>query len=123
MKVCKHLKNMLIKNHLYILEKIYKRKEGIPDAYNIDVDSLYSKIFVDIFTKTNRIIRFSEGLEYATISIKKIEYEKFIAKQSFDLSSELHVSKYELLFILKSFPDILEQYRNISQTLFLSQNQ
>ena len=74
---------------------------------------------MDIFTKSNRIIRFSKGLEYATFSIKKFEYEEFIAKQSFDLSSELHVSKYELLFILNSVPDILEQYRNISQTNFV----
>ena len=74
---------------------------------------------MDIFTKSNRIIRFSKGLEYATFSIKEFEYEEFIANQSFDLSSELHVSKYELLFILNSVPDILEQYRNISQTNFV----
>ena len=76
---------MLIKNHLQILEKIYKRKEGIPDAYKIDeidVDSYFFCNFLDIFTKSNRIIRFSKGLEYATFSIKKFEYEEFIAKQS-----------------------------------------
>ena len=113
---------MLIKNHLQILEKIYKRKEGIPDSNKIDeidVDSYFFYNFLDIFTKSNRIIRFSKGLEYATFSIKKFEYEEFIAKQSFDLSSELHVSKNELLFILNSVPDILEQYRNISQTNFV----
>ena len=35
---------MLIKNHLQLLEKIYKRKEGIADAYRvdeIDVDSYF----------------------------------------------------------------------------------
>ena len=64
-------------------------------------------------------MRFSKGIEYATFSIKKFDYEEFIAKQSFDLSSELHVSKYELLFILNSVPDILEQYRNISKTNFI----
>ena len=64
-------------------------------------------------------LNISKGLEYAMFSIKKFEYEEFIAKQSFDLSSELHVSKYELLFILNSVPDILEQYRNISQTNFV----
>ena len=51
--------------------------------------------------------------------LKKFEYEEYIAKQSFDLSSELHVSKYKLLFILNSVPDILEQYRNISQTKYV----
>ena len=38
---------MLIKNHLQLLEKIYKRKEGIADAYKvdeIDVDSYFSTI-------------------------------------------------------------------------------
>ena len=50
---------MLIKNHLQILEKIYKRKEGIPDSYKIDeidVDSYFFYNFLDIFTKSNRII-------------------------------------------------------------------
>ena len=47
------------------------------------------------------------------------EFEEFIAKQSFRLSSELHVSKYELLFILNSVPDILEQYRNFLQPNFI----
>ena len=51
--------------------------------------------------------------------LKTFEYEEFIAKQSFDLSSVLHVSKYELLVILNSVPDILEQHRNISQTNFV----
>ena len=113
---------MLIKNHLQILRKIYKRKEGIPDAYKIDeidVDSYFFYNFLDIFTKSNIIIRFSKGLEYATFSIAKFDYEEFIAKQSSDLSSELHVSKYELLFILNSVYDILEQYRNISQKNFV----
>ena len=39
---------MLIKNHLQILEKIYNRKEGIPDSYKIDeidVDSYFFTIF------------------------------------------------------------------------------
>ena len=87
---------MLIKNHLKFLEKNYKRKEGIPDAYKIDEIDLDSHFFYnlfDIFTKSNRIIRFSKDLAYATFSIKRIEYEDFIAKQSFHLSSELHVSK------------------------------
>ena len=111
-----------MKNHLKILEKIYKRKKGIPDAYKIDeidVDSYFFYNFLDIFTKSNRIIRFSKGLEYAAFSIKKFEYEEFIAKQSFDFSSELHVSKSEFLFILNSIPDILEQHRNISQINFV----
>ena len=121
---------MLIKNHLKILEKIYKRKEGIPDAHKvdeIDVGSYFFNNFLDIFTKSNRLIRFSKGLEYATFSFKKFGYEEFIAKQSFDLSSELHVSKYELFFILNSVPDILEYWNSTEifhkETLFLSQNQ
>ena len=104
------------------MEKIYKRKEGIPDAYKkdeIDVDSYFFNNFLEIFTISNRIIRFSRGVEYATFSSKQFEYEEFIPKQCFDLSSELHLSKYELLFILNSVPDILEQYRNISQTYFV----
>ena len=39
---------MLIKNHKQILENVYKRKEGITDAYKIyeiDVDSYFFKIF------------------------------------------------------------------------------
>ena len=65
---------MLNINHLKVLEKICKRKEGIPDAYKIDkidVDSYFFYIFFDIFTKSNRITQFSKGLEYATFSTKK----------------------------------------------------
>ena len=87
--------------------------------HEIDVDSYFFNNFLDIFTKSNRIIRFSKGLEYANFSIKKFEYLEFIAIPSFDLFSELHVSKYELLFILNSVPNILEQYRNISQANFV----
>ena len=52
----------LIKNHLQLLEKIYKRKDGIADAYRvdeIDVDSYFFYNFLDVFTQNNRIIRFS----------------------------------------------------------------
>ena len=109
---------MLIKNHLQLLEKIYKRKEGIADAYKvdeIDVDSYFFYNFLDICVQNDRIIRFSKGFEYATFSIKKFKYDDYITKQSFDLSSELHINKYEILFILNSVPEILEQYRNLAQ--------
>ena len=78
---------MLIKNHLQLLEKIYKRKEGIADAYRvdeIDVDSYFFYDILDVFTQNNRIIRFSIGFEYATFSIKQFEYDDYIKKQSFD---------------------------------------
>ena len=51
--------------------------------------------------------------------LKNLNMRSLLRNVSFDLSSELHVSKYELLFILNSVPDILEQYRNISQTNFV----
>ena len=109
---------MLIKNHLQLLEKIYRRKEGIADAYNvdqIDVDSYFFYIFLDICVQNIRKIGFSKGFEYATFSIKKFKYDDYITKQSFDLSSELHINKYTILFILKSVPKILEQHRNLAQ--------
>ena len=56
------------------LEKNYKRKEWIADAYRvdeIDVDSYFFYNFLDVFTQNNRIIRFNKGLEYATFSITK----------------------------------------------------
>ena len=102
---------MLIKNHLQFLEKIYKRKEGIADAYRvdeIDVDSYFFYNFLDVFTQNNRIIGLSKGFEHATFSIKKFEFDDNITKQSFDLSSELHINKYEMLFILNSVPEIIE---------------
>ena len=70
---------------------------------------------LDICVQNNRIIRFGKGLEKATFSIKKFKYDDKITKQSFDLSSELHVNKYEILFILNSVPEILKQYRNLAQ--------
>ena len=47
--------------------------------------------------------------------LKKFKYDDYITKQSFDLSSELHINKYKILFILNSVPEILEQYRNLAQ--------
>ena len=94
----------------------------VADAYKfdeIDVDSYFFSNFMAIFTKSSRIIRFSKRLEYVTFSIKKFEYEEFFAKESLDLSTELHVSKHELLFILNSVPDILELYTIISETNFV----
>ena len=39
----------------------------------------------------------------------------YLTKHSFDLSSELHLNKYENVYILNSVPEILEQYRNLAQ--------
>ena len=36
---------MLIKNHFQILQNFYKRKESIPDTYEIDEMDLYSYFF------------------------------------------------------------------------------
>ena len=108
---------MLIKTHIQILEKIKKRKKGIPDAYKIDESVIHTFLnFLDIFKKSNRMIQFSKGFEYARFFIEKFEFEEFIAKKSFDLSSDLHVRKYE--FNLNSVRDILKQHRKISQTNF-----
>ena len=104
------------------MEKIYKRKEGIADAYRvdeIDVDSCFFYNFLYVFTQNNRIVRFIKGFEYATFSIKKFEYDDYITKQSFDLSSELHINKYEMLFILNSVPEIMVQYRNLTQANYI----
>ena len=108
---------MLIKNRLPILEKIYKRKDGITDANLTKLMYIHTFFYniLNLFKKSNRKIKFSKYLEYATFTVKKFENESFTEKHSFDLSSELHVNKYELLFILNSVSDILEQYRNISQ--------
>ena len=71
------------------------------------------------FTQYNRIIRFSKGFEHAIVSIKTFEYDDFISKQFFDLSSELHINKYEMLFIVSSVTEIMEQYRHISQSNYI----
>ena len=84
-----------------VVGKIYKRKSGIAYAYKvdeIDVDSYFFYNFLDICVLNNRIIRLSKGFKYATFSIKKFKYDDYITKQSFDLSSELHINKYEILF-------------------------
>ena len=113
---------MLIKNHSQLSENNYKRNEGIADAYRvekIDVDSYFFYKFLDVFSQNNRIIRFSKAFEYATFSIKKLEYGDYITKYSFDLSSELHINKYEMLFILNPVPEMMEQYRNLAQSNYI----
>ena len=72
---------MLIMNHVQLLEKIYKSKEIIADAYRVDKIELDSYIFynlVAVFTQNNGIIRFSKGLQYATFAIKNFEYDDYI---------------------------------------------
>ena len=51
--------------------------------------------------------------------LKSLNIRSFFGEHSFDLSSDLHVCEYEMLFNLNSAPDILEQYRNISQANFV----
>ena len=46
---------MLINNHLQIFEKIYKRKEGIPDAYKIDEIDVDSYLFFQFFGHFHKI--------------------------------------------------------------------
>ena len=74
--------------------------------------------FLGPFTKSNRTIRFSTFVEYATFSIKKFEYEEFFPKQSFDLSSELHVSKYELRIVFHF--ELRPRYTGAVQKYFTS---
>ena len=95
MKLCSFAKNVNQKSFT-VVKKTYKRKEGIADSYKvdeIDVDSYLFYNFLDNCVQNNRIIRFSKGFEYATFSIKKFKYDDYITKQSFDLSSELHINK------------------------------
>ena len=104
------------------MEKVYKREEGNGDAYRvdeIDAASYFIYNFSDVFTQNNRIIRFSKGFEYATFSVKKLEYDDYITKPSFDLSSELHINKYELLFILNSVSRIMKVCRVLSQLNYI----
>ena len=80
---------MLIKNQLELLEKIYKRKEGIADAYKVDeIDAGFQFFynFLDICVQNNRIFRFSKGFENATFSIKNFKYDDYIMEQSFDFT-------------------------------------
>ena len=109
---------MLIKNRLQLLEKKLQKKGRnrwyLQSRWNW-CWFLFLLQFLGRFLSNNRIIRFSKRFEYAPFSIKKLEYDDYITKQSFDLSSELHINKYEMLFILNSLPEIMEQYRNQTQ--------
>ena len=76
--------------------KTYKREEGIADAYKVDeveVDTYFFYNFLGICVQNGRIIRFSKRFEYARFSIKKFKFDDYITKQSFDLSSEIHINK------------------------------
>ena len=48
-----------------------------------------------------------------------MEYDDYMLKQSFDLSTELHINKYEMIFKLNSVPEKMVQYRNISQSYYI----
>ena len=69
--------------------------------------------------KTTELSGLVKDLNMQPSLSKKIEYDDYITKQSFDLSSELHINKYEMLFILNSAPEIREQYRNLTQSNYI----
>ena len=87
---------MLIKEHLPILEKIYKIAENIPEEVpveEIDIDSYFFFNILDIASCHNRIIRVSKGLSLSTFAIKKFTFYSQISVQSYFLSSEIHLNK------------------------------
>ena len=66
---------MLIKEHLPILDNIYRITENIPEdvpVEEIDIDSYFFFNILDIASCHNRIIWVSKGLSLSTFAIKKI---------------------------------------------------
>ena len=86
---------MLIKNHLQLSERIYKRKR-IADAYRveeIDVDSYFFYNLLDVFTQNKNIIRFSTAFDYTTFSIKKFDRDEYIKQSCIKCSSHWVLSQ------------------------------
>ena len=79
----------------------------------IDVDSYFFHIFLDVSVVQNRVLRLSKGLFRETYSIKEFTLDPHIAYQSFKLTAELHLTKQEILFILENLKLIKKSCDNI----------
>ena len=115
---------MSIKKLLNFLELLYKKKENIPIDFlidEIDVDSYLFHNFLDVFIvfQVKRVIRLIKGLFRETYPIKEFTFDPQIAYQSFKLTSELHLTRKEILFILENLKLTKKSYDNLSKT-FLS---
>ena len=113
---------MSIKKHLNFLELLYKKKENIPCDFlidAIDVDSYFFRNFLDVYFVQNRVLRLSKGLFRKTYSIKEFNFDPYIAYQSYKFTAELHLTRKEVLFILKKLKLIKNSYDNISETVFI----
>ena len=96
---------MSIKKHLNFLEILYKKKENIPCDFlidEIDVDSYFFHSFLDVYIVQNRVIRLIKGLFRETYYIKEFIFDPHIAYQSYNFTAELHLTRKEILFILKN---------------------
>ena len=112
---------MLIEKHFILLEKIYKRKERIADAYRVDetdVDPFFLNFFWTFSlkkkTKSSDLVKdlnmqhsLSKTLNMTTTKQNNL----LICRQNYTSTS--------MLFILNFVVEIMEQYRNLSQSSYI----
>ena len=99
-----YLKNVYQKT-LSFLELLYKKKEKIPIDFligELDVDSYFFYIFLDVYVVQNRVLRLSKGMFRETYSIKDFTFDPHIGYQRFELTAELYLTGKKILFILES---------------------
>ena len=109
---------MLIKEHLPILDKIYRITENIP-VEEFDIDSYFFFNILDIASCHNRIIRVSKGLSLSTFAIKKFTFYSQISVQSYFLSSEIHLNKKDLQYLLEFLPNLVQKYKKANKPNFI----
>ena len=108
---------MSIKKHLNFLESLYIPLNFLIDE--IDVDFYFFNNFLDVYDVQNRVLRLSKGLLRETYSIKEFTFDPHISYQSFKITTELHLTRKELLFILENLKLIKKSYDNISKPFFI----
>ena len=112
---------MSIKKHLNFLEVLYKKKESILCNFlidEIDADSYFFHNLLDVYVVQNRVLRLSKDLFRETYEIKEFTFNPHIAYQSYKLTAELHLTRKEILFILKNLKLIKKSYDIISMTFY-----
>ena len=108
---------MSIKKHLNFLESLYIPLNFLIDE--IDVDFYFFHNFLDVYDVQNRVLRLSKGLFRETYSIKEFTFDPHISYQSFKFTTDLQLTRKEVLFILENLKLIKKSYDNISKP-FLS---
>ena len=86
----------------------------------IDVNSYFFHIFLDVYVVQNKVLRVSKSLFRETYSNKEFIFDPYFAYQSYKFTAELHLTRKEVFFYFRKLEiNKKKSYDKISKTLFI----